>query len=847
MDSGAAMSRTIALGPFRLDVQAGVLLRDGRPETLGARGVAVLAALVRNAGSHVTRQELLDAAWPGLVVEESNLSVQISAVRRVLAQVSGGDGWIETLARRGYRYVGPHSRIDDASSDAAPAPVAAGLPASTTRFIGRERELIELKHRLADARLVTVIGAGGLGKTRLALQAANEVAGAYRDGVAFVDLARIDDPARVPSAVAQALGVRDTPGRSLLDALTGHLRRRECLLVVDNCEHLLDPAAATIDALLAAAPGLSVVATSREALGLPGEQAYPLAPLALPGGAGDDEDEAYRSEAVQLFLDRARLRRPDYTLADGPSATIVQLCRRLDGIPLALELAAGRLPSLGATQIVARLDDRLRLLTAGSRTALPRQQTLRATLDWSHDMLPEPERALFRRLAVFPGSFALEAAVAVAAGDGQDELGVIELLSRLVARSLVIADFTPQGARYRLLETTRAYALERLAAADEVAAMRRRHATQVATLVARAHDDWLRLPEDRWWSTYAGAPDDLRAALAWVAGEGGDAALAFALAAGSGPLWLELSLAGEGRERLKAAAASLPASASAADRARLHLWLGMLLGDSLPADVLESKTRAVACAREAADAGLLGLSLVQWAYTAAHLGRLDEADAALDEAERVLPADAPARLRARWAENRAFVETRRGRLAEGQSLLEASLAALQAGGHRREVARVLGNLADTRWALGDLAAAAEGFRALVQQAAALRMTEVMRGFALCNLAGVLTEAGELDAALAAAREGAPLMRANGALWIHADHHALRTALAGHLGVAALLAGHADARHAALHGARLANERRARERLQTLLDQGLPADEQARQLAHGARLDDDEALRLALAG
>ena len=461
------MAAIYELGPFRLDTEAGVLSRDGIPMPLGPRAVAVLAALVKRANEYLPKAGLMDAAWPGLVVEEGNLAVQISGIRRVLGQVSGGERWVETLARRGYRFVGPVKALADTSRQDDDAQAGrTNLPESTTSFVGRERELVEIKRLLPTTRLLTLVGTGGIGKTRLAQQLAAEVMDAYRDGVWFVDLAPIVDPLRVPSAVAQVLGAREMEGKPLPLALCDQVRNQQLLLVLDNCEHLLDGCAQLADAMLRGTSAPTIIATSREALRVEGEQIYPLPPLSLPDPQASVETMA-GSEAVQLFVDRAQRTQPGFELTADRAPAIAELCIHLDGIPLALELAAARIHALSVEQINTRLDHRFKLLTEGSRTATPRQQTLRATLDWSHGLLAEQERTVLRRLAIFPGDFALEAAQSIASEDAIDESAVTSLLSHLVARSLVVADTTGSSARYRLLETTRAYALEKLSDAGE--------------------------------------------------------------------------------------------------------------------------------------------------------------------------------------------------------------------------------------------------------------------------------------------------------------------------------------------------------------------------------------------
>jgi DNA-binding winged helix-turn-helix (wHTH) protein len=330
------------IGGLRLDAESRVLTQDGEPVALGARAVAVLVALVSRPNEHVTKAEIMDAAWPGVVVEEANLAVQISAVRRALARVPGGDGWIETLARRGYRFVGPVVELAGRPPAAANAADRrrTNVPQVLTSFVGREREIAHIKQLLPTTRLLTLTGTGGIGKTRLSLQAAAEVLDAYRDGVWFVDLAPLSDPALVPRALAQVLGVKESSVQPLMTTVCKNLRSKELLLLLDNCEQVLGACADLADTLLRETAHVSMIATSREALHVATERTYPLDVLTVPNPKASAQTIA-RTDAVKLFVDRARQQRPRFDLADQRSRAVAQICVRLDGLPLALELAAG--------------------------------------------------------------------------------------------------------------------------------------------------------------------------------------------------------------------------------------------------------------------------------------------------------------------------------------------------------------------------------------------------------------------------------------------------------------------------------------------------------------------------
>ena len=401
---------------------------------------------------------------------------------------------------------------------------AHNLPAQLTSFVGRQTEIGRLRDALAGNRLVTLIGAGGVGKTRLAVQVAAEGAGDFGDGAWYVDLAPITAAEVVPVTVARALGLPDHPGRSTMDTLLRFVPDRHLLIVLDNCEHLLDACAELLGTLLGAAPRLTVLATSREPVNVAGEVIWQVPSLSLA------------DEAIELFAERARLARPEFAITDDNSKAVGEICRRLDGMPLAIELAAARVRALSLTEIVDSLHDRFRLLTGGSRTAVRRQQTLRASVDWSHALLTETERILFRRLAVFLGGFDLQAAQAVCGDSGIERYQVLDQLTLLVDKSLVVADESSGRTRYRLLETVRQYALEKLGESGEADAVRSRHRdhyTAIAALLDEPAGADYRQRLDR----AELETDNLRSALGWNL-ENDDTERALTLASSLRPVWL---------------------------------------------------------------------------------------------------------------------------------------------------------------------------------------------------------------------------------------------------------------------------------------------------------------------
>ena len=493
------------------------------------------------------------------------------------------------------RFPPPHRPIGPPGGEVSDPP-RHNLPAPRTSFVGREREMLEVKRELAMTRLLTLTGAGGSGKTRLALEVARDLVDAYPDGAWLVELAGLSEGELVPQVMARALGVREQPGRPLTDTLAEYLRAKSVLLVLDNCEHVADSVAHRLDTLLDSCPRLKVLTTSREALGLAGEVLWRVSSLSVP-----DTDrlpapgEMSRYEAVRLFVERARLRLPAFELTQENTPAVAEVCRKLDGIPLAIELATARMGTLSVRQISERLKDPLGLLSAGGRTAVPRQQTLRGTLDWSYELLSEPERTLFGHLAVFAGGWTLEAAEAVAASGSIAEQGVLNLLARLMDKSLVIAEAGEHGAlRYRMLEPIRQYAREKLEESGEAEAVRRRHAAFFLALAERAEPELRGRRRGEWLEQLEREHDNMRAALGWSFSLG-DVELGLRLAAALWEFWATHGYLSEGREWLeRGTSASGPTTTHTRARA-LHGagWIAMFQGDHVAAKALHEESLAL--------------------------------------------------------------------------------------------------------------------------------------------------------------------------------------------------------------------------------------------------------------
>ncbi len=466
------------------------------------------------------------------------------------------------------------------------------LPLQTTSFIGRERELDEIKAHLSATRLLTLLGMGGLGKTRLSLQVAAELMAEFPDGAWFLDLAPLRDAALVVSEAAQALGVREEPDRPLVQTLCAHLKPLRVLLVFDNCEHLVKPSADLANAILRAAPLVRVLASSREALRIPGEQIYPILPLPVPR-RGDSVEALSRSTAVRLFVERAQGHKPSFALNEREAPAVAELVARLEGIPLALELAAARVRSLTVTDINARLKDRYKILTGGGRVLLERQQTLRALVDWSYDLLNEAERSTLSRLGVFAGGFDMAAAEAVCGADPLDPLDVLDLIGSLVEKSLVMLEERDDGARYRMLETIRDYAVEKLAQSGEAADTAARHCEHYFAMAKEANRGMNGADQAEWIRRVETEHDNVRAAMATALAGGVDAIVAVKLTVAMLGFWMFRGYSTEGRGLVKAALA-LPAI-QASELAQAHaLYVGAALAES-QSDYAEARQMLETC------------------------------------------------------------------------------------------------------------------------------------------------------------------------------------------------------------------------------------------------------------
>jgi predicted ATPase/DNA-binding winged helix-turn-helix (wHTH) protein len=546
--------RVYCFGDHRLLPARQSLLRGDRPVRIGSRAFDLLRVLVERAGDLVSKAELIGSVWPDTFVHENNLKVNISALRRALSETESDGPYIATVPGRGYRFVASVRVEQAAPAQIMPATIAgesAGMP-QPTGIVGRKDDIARIAELLASRRFLTIVGPAGVGKTTVALAATRETAHLHPDGACFVDFAAIGDPQLVTAMIAHAIGA----GGNLKDMLVGiveALRGQRSVLILDNCEHVLGAASVVAEHIRAALPETAILATSREPLRSRSETVYRLPPLpAPPSGDTINTDQAMAFPAVELFVSRAAAA-AGFSLTDATAPTVASICRRLDGIPLALELAASRLRSCDAATLLRLLEHSFEMLSYGPANAPLRQQTLLATLDWSYRLLSEDEATVLLFLAVFAGSFTLDDAIGVGGNLSRPPEDIATCIEGLVGKSLLSSSFAGGALQYRLLDSTRSYAAERLRGAGEHQRACAAHAAHLLLLFERAESELQWRVHEEWIATYGRLANDLRRALDWAFSKTGDQALGIRLTARAIPLWDEMSSVGEGSQHVRRA------------------------------------------------------------------------------------------------------------------------------------------------------------------------------------------------------------------------------------------------------------------------------------------------------
>ncbi|MER9663826.1 winged helix-turn-helix domain-containing protein [Mesorhizobium sp. M0159] len=539
-----AADSALAFGSFLLHPGRHLLLKNNEPVSIGSRALEILIALTERPGELVARDELTARAWPNTFVEESNLRAQIALLRRVLGDDQAAPRYIVAVPSRGYRFIATVTRTQVENESETHAALN-NLPRPLTHPIGRDEAIKTVEGRFQRFRMVTIVGPGGIGKTTVGFRVAEQLLSSHEHGLCFVDLAPITNSKLVPSVLASQLRLPETLGDPTA-SLIAHLRGKHMLLVLDSCELVLEATARLAEALLREAPEIAILATSREALRVEGESVYRLPPLDMPpSAAGLTAADALEYPAIRLFVERATSSGSEYSFNDDEAPVVTHICRQLDGIALAIELAAARVEAFGTRGIAELLNDRLRLLTGGRRTALPRHQTLAAMIDWSYGALSEGEQRVLRRLAMFAGDFGRVAAVAVATDPDATERDVLGHLADLVAKSLVAVDARGKAARYRILDTTRAFVLEKVREEGELNAVMRQLASYLCDVLGHSQEEVETLPREEWLLRYAPHINNVRFVLDWAYSEQGDIEVGLAVTVAAIPMWYQLSLVDE--------------------------------------------------------------------------------------------------------------------------------------------------------------------------------------------------------------------------------------------------------------------------------------------------------------
>ncbi len=722
---------------------------------------------------------------------------------------------------------------------------ANNLPIQLTNLLGRERDLEEVKSLIDSHRLVTLAGAGGIGKTRLALQAAADLIDRYADGVWFADLAPISDPELVASVVAKVVGMAQAEQRRVDEAIPQWLKRKQLLLILDNCEHVIQAAAGLAAAVLGTAPQVRIVATSRQALGIGGEVVYRLPSLALPEAvAGLSAETASAYGAIALFVDRAAASDTRFVLSDDNAAIVAEICRRLDGIPLAIELAAARVRVLSISNLAQRLNERFKILTGGNRTALPRQKTLVALIDWSYGLLTPQEQTLFNRIGIFAGGFSLDAATAVCAGEGLDENDILNLLSSLTDKSLVVADTGGDEERYRLLESTRAYALEKLSVAGERKRIARRHGEYFRDQAQAADVRYGMGSAAAWLVSMELELDNYRAALAWALDQRNDLLLGGTLVGALGDFWFYGGLNAEGQRWVQAAFGAL--GEQAPDDIAAGLWFTLyILSDGRQA--YDAAQRAFELYERVGDQRGMITALHSLGVSLYQLGRLEASEEVLRRSLVLAREVGDSRGAAHSTNALGYVLGQRGDVDAARSCFEEALAAHIRSGDDGGRAIALRNLAELEFAQGEVAKAvalgSEGLAIELRGKNLLHQT-----WCYANLAAYHVALDQLKDARSNARQAlllAQKMQREFQSAVGIQHLALIAALSDDIHRAARLLGYADKWYREEGGERELTERWGYVRLMERLHARLKEDELAALLVEGSKLKEAEAVEEAL--
>ena len=841
----------ICFDRFTLDPRRGCV-REGNTEIrLRPKCFAVLRHLVWNAGRLISKDELVHRVWPDVVVTDESLARCISDIRQALGDK--GQNIVKTVPRRGYLLAVPTvaAELEITPEREAPAGLPdspaypSNLPQLPNALIGRERDAVQIEALLSRHRLVTLIGTAGAGKTSLSLQVGADMRTRFPDGARFVELAPLDRAELVGETVAAVFGLPVQGERLATEALATFLRSRRVLLILDNCEHVIAAAASLADALLKTCPHVVLLATSREALSVAGEHVYPVRLLDVPPRSTClTATQAMGHSAVRLFVERAAAALGRFSLTDATAPVVAGICQRLDGNPLAIELAAPRLKVLRPEALLTRLDDQLSLLTAGSRTAAPRHQTLRGAIEWSYALLSAAEQAMLQSLGVFAGSFTLEAVAAVATDAPAEESGVFDVLAGLVDKSLIVSLTGDGENRYRLFESTRAFARQELGA-DGHAWLARRLCEHMTIVFERAERSWPTTPTADWLAAYEPELDNLRAALRWSLRPDGDPALGLRLVSHTDWLWRELSLLQEQRRWFELALTFVEAGTPPSIEARIRVGLGWYFygGDR---GRLSHNLRAIELLRQVGgEPILLGQALTQAGASTTRYRDVAEAWQYYDEAISVLRRCGRTKSLGEALLYGGSCREDAGELQAARALVEEGLALSKALGDVRGHENCQAQLATIEFAANRMAEAIGRARRAVEASGrhGILATECL---AQHFLAAFLILDDQIEPGRAAALRAFELSRALGNVDLPRtiDQLALVLAVHGKTDTAARLAGFADAYADRHQLTRYVTGIAIRSRLVERLHRASSPDECQTAMAAGAAWSEQEAIAAA---
>jgi len=810
-------------------------MRQEQPRAGGRKASSALL-------SRLTMREHEVLALMAFGLANKEIAARLSLSRRTVeSHIDHILGKLDAPTRaRAVAIAGRAGLLDDSDDDSETAR-SNNLPFQLTTLVGREQDIAEAKSFLEASRLLTLTGSGGVGKTRLALRLGVDLLDQYPDGAWLFELSSISEPVRVAGTVAKVLAVRERQNRPIVDSIVESLGRKRALLIFDNCEHVLNAAAELVDEILHRCPNVRILVTSRQALGIIGEVVDRVRSLAWPDSTEAlSTDRALGYGAVALFVDRAQASDVRFRLTDETTSIVAEICGRLDGIPLAIELAATRSNGLTLRTLARSLDDRFKVLTGGSRTSLPRHKTLAALIDWSYDLLTPRERTLFNRVGIFAGGFDLSATSTVCGGNGHDEIDTLEVLTSLTDKSLVVVDTAGDHERYRLLESTRVYALGKLTAAGELDELARRHAEhfrdQAQAMDARTGQGSIAA----WLARAELDVDNYRAALTWSLIAEHDAALGGALAGALDPLWIEGGLTVEGREWIERAQVCVDESAHPAVSARLWSAMEHLPGGELRLDCAQ---RAFALWASIGDARRAARALVQVASTLSFAGRHSDADAACSRALSVLRSFDDKSAVAQCLDQQGTIQLNLGNFAAARALYSQSLSEHRTLEDEVGTARVLGNLGELEFAVGDAESAlnyAEEALEIDTRGKNVWYLAIRR----CNAAAYRLALGDIEGATIAARAGlACSRRAQDSMMVAValQHLALVGARNGAFSTAAWLIGFVNRQFTILGLNRGSTEKWGCEQIMTALRENFSEAEREVLLAEGAAWLEEHAI------